>query len=114
MNKKMLGEILNRLNIPVDFAINGDEAIKKFMISPYSLILMDLDLPIKNGFEVTEEIRLKELNAGLLRTPIIAVTAGAMPENREKCFKAGMDDFVTKPLKMDKIKELISKYTINK
>jgi signal transduction histidine kinase/ActR/RegA family two-component response regulator len=89
LNKKMPGATLIE-------ASNGAEAVEKFKTESFNMILMDIQMPELNGFEATRQIRLHE--SGLNRTPIIALTAGAISGEREKCLEAGMDDFLTKPI----------------
>lgn len=82
---------LNRFNIRVHTAINGEEAVRLVQLHTYTLILMDIAMPIMDGFEATLHIRECERNC---RTPIIAITAS---NSEEECRSAGMDDYVAKP-----------------
>ncbi|MGY5847376.1 PAS domain S-box protein [Salegentibacter sp. HM20] len=89
-------------------AENGEDAIEQFKDNKLDLIFMDLQMPIMGGFEATEEIRkIEEENS---YTPIIALTARAVKNEREKCIEAGMDDYLTKPVILEDIKDLIDKY----
>ena len=86
---------LDKLKIPYETAFNGKEAFDKVRNGSFDLILMDCQMPIMDGYEATMEIR--KLN---LRQPIIvALTANVLEEDRIKCIKAGMDDFIAKPIK---------------
>jgi len=76
----------------------------------YVLVLMDIRLPIMNGFECTQEIRRREQKSGSHRIPIIAVTAYASAEDRQLCLDAGMDDYISKPYTLEALKALIDKY----
>jgi CheY-like chemotaxis protein len=76
-------------------ASNGDEALRQLMDTPVDLILMDCKMPIMDGYETTEELR--RLDGELCRTPVVALTAYALDEERERCFAAGMNDYLTKP-----------------
>lgn len=76
-------------------ARNGQEGLEQFIRLSPNLILMDVQMPVMNGYQATEAIRLAEKNG---RVPIIAVTAGNISGEREKCIEAGMDDFITKPI----------------
>lgn len=89
----------------IDVAFNGKEALDKFGTSKYDLILMDVQMPIMDGFKATQKIRDIEKSYNT-RIPIIAVTANAFPEDRERCLQAGMDDYISKPFQPE---ELISK-----
>jgi CheY-like chemotaxis protein len=86
----------------VDVAENGKEAVDKFITGSYSLIFMDIQMPVMDGYEATRTIRRMEEEGGGLnngrRTPIVAMTANALTRDRENCLEAGMDDFITKPV----------------
>ncbi|NPA35644.1 MAG: response regulator [Chlorobi bacterium] len=95
----------------IDVAFNGKEALDKFGKAKYDLILMDIQMPIMDGFKATRKIRAIEKSTNT-HTPIIAVTANAFPEDKEKCFAAGMDDYISKPFQPEdlvrKIKQHLS------
>jgi len=80
----------------IDVAFNGKEALDKFAKTKYDLILMDIQMPIMDGFKATRKIREIEKSTNT-HTPIIAVTANAFPEDKEKCMAASMDDYISKP-----------------
>jgi len=80
----------------IDLAFNGKEALDKFGKIKYDLILMDIQMPIMDGFKATRKIREIEKSTNT-HTPIIAVTANAFPEDKEKCMASGMDDYISKP-----------------
>jgi len=95
----------------IDVAFNGKEALDKFGKAKYDLILMDVQMPIMDGFKATRKIREIEKSTST-HTPIIAVTANAFPEDKEKCFASGMDDYISKPFQPEdlirKIKQHLS------
>ncbi len=95
----------------IDVAFNGKEALDKFGKAKYDLILMDIQMPIMDGFKATHKIREIEKSTST-HTPIIAVTANAFPEDKEKCFASGMDDYISKPFQPEdlirKIKQHLS------
>jgi CheY-like chemotaxis protein/signal transduction histidine kinase len=93
----------------IDIAFNGKEALEKFGLAKYDLILMDVQMPIMDGFKATQKIRELEQSTNT-HIPIIAVTANAFPEDKEKCFSSGMDDYISKPFQPE---ELISKIRDN-
>jgi PAS domain S-box-containing protein len=92
-------------------AKNGIEAIEKYQKMSPDLILMDVHMPELDGISATKKIRAIELLTGN-NVPIIALTAGALKEEREKCFASGMNDFLTKPVVPEKIREMLNKYLI--
>ncbi|WP_051295136.1 response regulator [Maridesulfovibrio bastinii] len=90
---------LKKLPYEIDVANDGKEAVDKFLMGKYDLVLMDIEMPVTDGYQATEQIRKYEAENGKERTPIIAVTAHVMAENREKAYKSGCDLFLTKPVK---------------
>lgn len=86
---------------------NGEEAIEKFIETAPDIILMDIQMPLLNGLEATKKIRSLEFNSII---PIIALTAGTLKEDREHCILAGMNDFISKPIVKDTIKNVILKW----
>jgi|GEM_PF-2532760 len=92
-------------------ATNGLEAIEKYQEMSPDLILMDVHMPELDGISATKKIREIELLTGN-NVPIIALTAGALKEERENCFANGMNDFLTKPIVPEKIKAMLEKYVI--
>lgn len=112
MNMLVIGNMLRALmpNITMDEARNGIEAIQKIKTIQPDLILMDVQMPELDGWEATRQIR--RLKNGLT-VPIIALTAGVSKEERELCFKSGMDDFISKPIEKDELKRILHKYLIH-
>ncbi len=88
---------LKKMNLEVFCATNGIEAIEMFQSETFNLVLMDCQMPDMDGFEATARIR--ELENGRRRCPIVALTAHAMDGYKEVCLGAGMDDYLTKPIK---------------
>ena len=109
VNQKVAVKILEKYNHAVTVAKNGLEAFNAIKGKHYDLILMDVQMPVMGGFEATEKIRDYERSEGLVRTPIIALTAHAMMGDREKCIQAQMDEYLTKPLKQNEMMQTILK-----
>ncbi|MBK8395824.1 MAG: PAS domain-containing protein [Leptospiraceae bacterium] len=111
MNIILLKAMLSKLlpNAVFIEANTGTEALRKYKTEPIDLIFMDVQMPEMDGLDVTREIRKLELPSGK-HLPIIALTAGAFKEDEENCLSAGMTDFLTKPVKQENIKSIISKY----
>jgi signal transduction histidine kinase/CheY-like chemotaxis protein len=96
-NQKVAVGILQLLGLKADAVANGEEVLAAVETIPYDLILMDVQMPVMDGLEATRRIRASAC-AGTRQLPIIALTAGAMQGEREKCLQAGMDDFIPKPI----------------
>jgi CheY-like chemotaxis protein len=102
----ILGKMLQMANYEIDFAENGLKVVEMRQNGIYDLILMDVQMPLLNGFEATTAIREKErTNGGHI--PIIAMTAHALKEDEERCLAAGMDAYVSKPIDFKKTLQVI-------
>jgi PAS domain S-box-containing protein len=106
MNRKYLGEIFKRFDLDVDYAFDGQVAIEKTQQKVFDLILMDLQMPVKDGFEATVEIR-NNLNPNH-NTEIVGLSAFATEEVIKKCNLAGMNDFISKPVTPSQIIDLLN------
>jgi CheY-like chemotaxis protein/HPt (histidine-containing phosphotransfer) domain-containing protein len=109
-NQALISAKLRETGLDVEIAPNGQIAVEKAMAvydtaTPFDLVLMDVSMPVMDGFTATQKLRAKGF-----RTPIIALTANAMERDRNKCLNAGCNDFVTKPIAMEKLFKAISKY----
>ena len=91
-------------------ARNGFEALEHFATGRYSVILMDVEMPLMDGFEATHQIRLREIERGLPPITIIAMTAHAMKGDREKCLNAGMNDYISKPFDPHQLQTALGKH----
>lgn len=106
MNQKLAGFMLKDWGFDFDICSNGKLAVEKLKTDNYNLILMDIQMPEMNGYEATELIR-EQLK---LTVPIIAMTAHALPGEREKCIGFGMTDYISKPIKEIDLHNLITQY----
>ncbi|MBN2866673.1 MAG: response regulator [Thiotrichales bacterium] len=96
VNQKLAIALLNRLHYDADIAENGAIALEKLINGHYDLVLMDCQMPVKDGYQTTQELR--KWDSALSKTPVIAMTANAMQGDEEKCYAAGMDDYIPKPI----------------
>ncbi|MEW4487621.1 response regulator [Thalassoglobus sp. JC818] len=106
VNQKLAVGILNKLNCEVTVAETGIEAIDKWQKAEFDVILMDIQMPDLDGLQATQQIRALEAEDKHL--PIIAMTAHAMSGDREKCLAAGMDDYLSKPVRVGELREKLS------
>ncbi len=107
INQKIVVLSLNKYIRNIDVANNGKEALDKFGTSKYDIILMDVQMPVIDGFVATRKIREIEATTNS-HTPIIAITANALHGDREKCLSAGMDDYISKPFQVEVLIEKIT------
>jgi two-component system sensor histidine kinase/response regulator len=111
VNQRVALRILQKAGHRVEIAGNGREALAALSKEPdFDLILMDVQMPEMDGFEATAAIRLRESGSGV-RIPIIALTAHAMKGDQERCLDAGMDGYVSKPIRPRELVELVGKYS---
>jgi PAS domain S-box-containing protein len=109
INQKVAAMQLKKLGLNVQTASNGEEALNKLAASNYSLILMDCQMPVIDGFEATRRIRLLEANSPR-HIPIVAMTANAMQGDRELCLAAGMDDYLAKPINLQQLQTILQRW----
>jgi PAS domain S-box-containing protein len=110
INQMVLLAMLGRLGLVVDPVVNGAQAVEALQSINYDLVLMDCEMPQMDGYEATRRIRnaaTGTLNPGI---PIVAVTANAMPGDREKCLRIGMDDYLAKPIEPDELARVLAKW----
>jgi two-component system sensor histidine kinase/response regulator len=108
MNQLVGSKVLAKLGFHFDIANHGGEAVRAVKAGSYDAILMDCQMPEMDGYEATGEIRRMEGTAR--HTPIIAMTAAAMDGDREICLAAGMDDYITKPVRLDVVAEVLERW----
>jgi CheY-like chemotaxis protein len=99
VNQKLALRLLSQMGYRADVAASGVEAIEAVQRQPYDVVLMDVQMPEMDGLEATREIRRRWSDEA--RPRIVAMTANAMQGDREECLAAGMDDYLTKPIRVD-------------
>ena len=110
-NQKVIVAMLTSLGLQSRVAENGQEGVRMAHSGEvFDLILMDLQMPVLDGYQATMQIRASEAAAGGIRHPIVALTAHVFDEDREKALAAGMDDFMTKPVNIDVLTALLARF----
>ena len=110
VNREVALAILGQLGFTADPVVNGALAVKALQSTNYDLVLMDCEMPEMDGYEATCRIRDPQNRALNPRIPIVAVTASAMPGDREKCLRTGMDDYLAKPIEPDEVAQMLAKW----
>jgi PAS domain S-box-containing protein len=106
VNQKVALKMLERLGVAADVAGNGEEAVAAVQATPYDVVLMDVQMPKMDGLEAAQRIRAL---APLHRPFLVAMTAHAMPGDRERCLAAGMDDYISKPVRLEALQEALGR-----
>lgn len=108
MNQELIKALLTRMDVEVETASDGEEALELFQENDFDIVFMDILMPKKDGYQVTRDIRA--LEGGRKHTPVIAVTASAMMGDQEKCLAAGMDDYIAKPIRGEHLEAILTKH----
>jgi len=111
VNQKVGQRFLERLGCQVTLAENGQEAIDAWKQGDFRLVLMDVQMPVMDGYTATRQIR--DLERGRIRTPIVALTANAMTGQLERCLQSGMDGLLTKPLEPERLEEVLERFGLS-
>ena len=107
INRKLADLLFKRIQLNLDFAVNGEEAVEAVSSKHYDLVFMDIEMPVLGGIQATQKI-----NETLADTapPIVALTAHTMQGDRERFLEAGMTDYLTKPINVDELQRILEKY----
>ncbi len=111
VNQMVMLAMLRRLGFTADSVLNGEQAIRALQSVDYDLVLMDCEMPELDGYEASRRIRNPATGVRNCKVPILAVTANAMPGDRDRCLRSGMDDYLSKPIDPDELSLLLSKWT---
>ncbi len=107
INQKVASRQLEKFGLKTDVVANGEEALEALALVDYNLVLMDCQMPVMDGFETTRRIRSGEAGVKNRDIAIIALTAHAQEENRQQVFEAGMDEYLTKPINAQLLREAL-------
>ena len=108
INQKVAKRMLERLGYSSEIANNGQEAVEATHARRFDMVFMDCQMPVMDGYGATRAIRMQEGEAR--HVPIVAMTANAIQGDRARCLEAGMDDYITKPIKLAVLREMLEKY----
>ena len=112
-NRKVVQMMLDHFGIQPATAGNGQEGLAAVSDGgPFDLVLMDMQMPVMDGLEAARRIRELEAAQGRQRVPIVAITGNAFDEDRQRCHEAGMDDFISKPIRMADLAEVLKKWLV--
>jgi len=107
INRKLAQLLFKRIQLQLDFAVNGEEAVEAVKSKHYDLVFMDIEMPILSGIQATEQINEALADSA---PPIVALTAHTMDGDRERFLDAGMTDYLTKPINVEELKRILEKY----
>jgi two-component system, sensor histidine kinase and response regulator len=106
INQELVKEMLEFMDIRVDLADDGEEALDLYKKNTYDVVFLDVQMPKIDGLQVAREIRKMDKTQPV----IIAITANAMDGDREECLESGMDDYICKPVEIHQLEEVLRKY----
>jgi CheY-like chemotaxis protein len=110
VNRQMIGKLLSVIGFPSEAVATGQEALDRFDPTVHGLILTDLRMPGMDGLELTRQIRHREADARRTPVPIIALTADAQGNTRDKCREVGMNGYLTKPVEVADLRPLLARW----
>lgn len=108
VNRKVAQKMLERIGCCVTLALDGQEALSRHAAAAFDLILMDCQMPVLDGYAATQEIRRREGSSR--HTPILALTAHALVDDRERCLAAGMDGHLSKPITIEHLRAAVERW----
>jgi CheY-like chemotaxis protein len=111
INQKLISKLLLNKGYNITIVDDGQKVLDALEKEKFHIILMDIQMPVMDGYQATKLIRAKEITSGKY-VPIIAVTAFAMESDRQKCFEIGMDDYISKPFNKDDFYKIIEKHLL--
>ncbi len=109
-NQDVISRQLDRLGYRCEIANHGEEGLEAIATGRFSLVLSDVHMPTMDGFTMTARLREQEEHSGSARMPIVAITANALPGEADRCLEAGMDDYLSKPIAMGKLKTILLRW----
>jgi PAS domain S-box-containing protein len=109
VNQMVTNAMLNKFGCQADFVADGEEAVRRVVESSYDLVIMDVQMPGMDGIEASRRIR--RLDGARSKVPILAFTASANSDDRNACYAAGMNDYLSKPLRLDSLREALERWT---
>jgi signal transduction histidine kinase/DNA-binding response OmpR family regulator len=112
VNQQVAQGLLKKFGVQVELAANGEEALNSLENIPFDLVFMDCQMPVMDGYETAQKIRLPESKVLNQDIPIVAMTANTMEGDRDKCLAAGMNDFISKPINPNKLQEALKLWTL--
>jgi CheY-like chemotaxis protein len=107
VNQRVALKLIEKLGYSAEAVSDGQQAVDRVLEVPYSLVLMDCQMPVMDGLQATREIRKREVGR---RTPILALTAGALQSDESNCLQAGMDGFMTKPIDIENLAQVLEQW----
>ena len=110
VNQMLIEMIMQKLGYKHTLVANGKDAVNAVLNKEYDLVLMDMQMPVMDGLDATRAIR----DAGIQQPVIVALTANATQEDKEICFAAGMDDYISKPIQLELLMQILEKYARNR
>ena len=110
INQKVAMRVLNHLGYQADMVGNGKEVIEAITNKSYDLILMDIQMPEMDGLETTQYIRNQEIESQLTPIVIVAITANASHDDQYICREAGMNDYISKPIQIPELRNILQRY----